>query len=94
EFPLEQIEINDVLYESSTGTIIDFIRGINDKLRSVMIFGHNPDFTDLANHFADPLIDNIPTAGAVILKFKTAHWKSIDRDNLEKQLFYFPNKDE
>jgi phosphohistidine phosphatase len=94
EYPLAQLEINNVLYESSTEKILDFIRAFNDEYISVMIFGHNPEFTDLVNNFIKSPLDNIPTAGVVTLKFGSANWKGIDRSNLDGQSFNFPDKEE
>ncbi len=59
-----------------------------------MIFGHNPDSTDLVNHFIKSPIDNIPTAGVATLKFNSASWKEIHRRNLDQHIFNFPNKEE
>jgi phosphohistidine phosphatase len=94
EFPLADIEINSILYGSSIESIVDMIRRFNDECKSAMIFGHNPNFTDVVNTFLKSPIDNIPTSGVVTLKFKSADWKGINRNNLENQLFNFPNKDE
>jgi phosphohistidine phosphatase len=94
EFPFTEIQITNVLYESSADKIVDMIRKLNNEVNSVMIFGHNPDFTDLVNNFIKSPVDNIPTSGVVTLKFSVPDWKGIDRSNLENQLFNFPNKDE
>jgi phosphohistidine phosphatase len=94
EYPLSKIEINSHLYESSVDQILDLIRNMDDTCNSVMIFGHNPDFTDLVNHFIKASLDNIPTAGVVTLKFNTIRWQEIDRNNLEKHLINFPARDE
>jgi phosphohistidine phosphatase len=94
EYPLALMEISNVLYASSTEKILDLIRDLPENQKSLMIFGHNPEFTETVNHFLKAPIDNIPTAGVVTLKFSTADWKGIDRSNLEEQIFNFPNKEE
>jgi len=94
EFPLSDLIISNLMYESSTEKILEMIKKLDDDLKSVMIFGHNPDFTDLVNHFIRTPIDNVPTSGAVSLKFNSATWKGIDRSNLEQHVLSFPSKDE
>jgi phosphohistidine phosphatase len=94
EFPLSEIEINDVLYESSADKLMDIIHSLDDECLSVMIFGHNPDFTDLVNRFIKTPIDNIPTTGVVSLRFGCPSWKDIGRSTLEKHTINFPEKDE
>jgi phosphohistidine phosphatase len=94
EFPLSEIVINNILYESSADKILDMLRKIDDDCKSVMIFGHNPDFTDIVNKFLKNPLDNVPTSGAVTLRFNTESWSNIDRTNLEKHIFNFPDNDE
>src|SRR5512133_47432 len=81
ELPLTDLRITEVLYETSADKIAEMIRELDDDCQSVMIFGHNPDFTDLVNYFLKTSIDTIPTAGAVTLKFNTNSWSEITRAN-------------
>jgi phosphohistidine phosphatase len=39
-----------------------------------MIFGHNPEFTNLVNLFLPDNIDNLPTSGVVTLQFDLTDW--------------------
>jgi phosphohistidine phosphatase len=94
EYPLEQLEINNILYAASLETILDLIRGIRENFNTIMIFGHNPEFTEIVNHFAKKTLDNIPTSGVVTLKFDCTEWSGIDRSNLERQLNTFPKAEE
>jgi phosphohistidine phosphatase len=94
EYPLVELEMSHILYESSANKIVDLIRKQKDEYQSLMIFGHNPDFTDLVNIFIKSPIDIIPTSGVVTLNFNSLGWKGIDRNNCENQLFNFPNNDE
>ncbi len=94
DFPLKNLQINNMLYESSAVKIIEFIKNTPEDCQSVMIFGHNPDVTDLVNHFVKNTVDNVPTSGVVSLTFKCQTWNQISRDNLDSELFFFPNKEE
>lgn len=94
EFPAAMIEISDALYESSTDKMLELIRKTDEKYGSVMICGHNPHATEIANCFLKNRLDNVPTSGVVTLKFKSESWAGIDRKNLEDHLFNFPKKDE
>jgi phosphohistidine phosphatase len=94
EYPLENLQINEVLYESALDQILDFIRGFDDSKHSLMIFGHNPDVTDLVNYFIRKSVIEIPTTGVTTLIFSCDTWKSIAPENMDKHLFYFPSKEE
>ena len=91
EYPLADLKMTNVLYESSALKIADMIKNLDDDCKSVMIFGHNPDFTDLVNRFLITPVDNMPTAGAVTLKFNVSKWADISREALEKHIFNFPD---
>jgi phosphohistidine phosphatase SixA len=65
-----------------------------DDCRSIMMFGHNPDVSDLAGHFVRSFAGEIPTAGVVSLVFKAESWKDINHEILEKHAEVFPSKDE
>ena len=50
--------------------VINFITNIDDSYEKVMIFGHNHAFTSICNIFGDQYIDNLPTSGLVVIKFR------------------------
>jgi phosphohistidine phosphatase len=58
-----------------------------------MIFGHNPDFTELVNLFIQNPIDNLPTSGAASFEFNVSHWKDINRNHLIRDVLIFPAKE-
>ena len=74
--------------------ILDFIRDFDDSKYSLMIFGHNPDVTDLVNYFIRKSVNEIPTSGVTTLMFSCDTWKNIAPENMDKHLFYFPSKEE
>jgi phosphohistidine phosphatase len=94
EYPLGNLKINEVLYEFSKDHILDFIKDIDDSKNSLMVFGHNPDVTNLVNYFIRKAVNEIPTSGVTTLIFSCDTWKKIAPENMEKHLFYFPSKEE
>jgi len=78
------------LYHGASDRIIEVVRQLKDKWKRVMLVGHNPGLTEMANRFTPDPIANIPTAGVVELMFNTRSWRNIDRDNLEFSWFDFP----
>ncbi len=93
-FPLKNLQINNLLYESSEEEVVEFIKNLPEDCHSVMIFGHNPDVTGLVNHFVKNTVDNIPTSGVVSLTFKCQTWNQISPDNLDNERFLYPGKEE
>jgi len=78
------------IYEASTHDILDIIRQLPDNIEVAFLFGHNPTFTDVANHFSEEYIDNIPTCGIARLESKAAHWTDVAPTNTRLNQCYFP----
>ncbi|MEX0273293.1 MAG: histidine phosphatase family protein [Flavobacteriaceae bacterium] len=66
------------LYDFSGGSVLDHIKGLDNSLEKVMIFGHNHAFTYLANSLGNRYIDNVPTAGLVQIEFDMDDWADIE----------------
>ncbi len=90
--PFQNFFIEERIYTADAPGIVEMISGLEDHIPSVMIFGHNPTFTSLANHFLEESIDNIPTAGMVRLEFAVDQWKEIDINTVSKSFFDYPKK--
>jgi phosphohistidine phosphatase len=88
----DKIVLNDTVYTGDAEDIIAIIESVDNKHDSVMVFGHNPAFTVLANHFVRDPIDNIPTAGIVSLTFKEKNWQEIGHASPQKVDFEYPKK--
>ncbi|MCK8520314.1 histidine phosphatase family protein [Aquimarina sp. D1M17] len=65
------------LYDFGGNQVIETIKNCDNKINTLMIFGHNHAFTSLVNLFGSETIDNLPTAGVVGIEFEEDSWKSI-----------------
>ena len=91
EFPCDEIIINQDIYLADVQEIMSVITATDDSRKALMIFGHNPGLTELANFLSGLNIENLPTTGLIILKFKTESWKGINRKCLSGELFDSPH---
>jgi len=89
-FPIEKIDLNDQFYLSGISILLEIISNTESNIKSLMIFGHNPTFTDLANYFLNNEIDNIPTSGIVGIRFNTDSWSEISKENAHFLFFDYP----
>lgn len=71
--PHDEIRVDERLYGASAFELLEIIRELDDHLDCVMLFGHNPGLTELANDLGCD-IENIPTCGAVELEFDIDSW--------------------
>jgi len=86
----DDMTVDEQMYHAGPGEIMEIISGVPDKVQSVMIFGHNPGFTQFANLFLQDRIYNIPTAGVVLLEFKTDQWEKINKAKVVDYFFEYP----
>jgi phosphohistidine phosphatase len=75
--PDQNIQISSKLYLPDENAILSLLFGTSDDVSSLAIFGHNPGFTDFANRFLDTPLQNLPTAGVVIISMDIQSWTDI-----------------
>lgn len=83
----EDFKVVDALYTFDNERILDFIRMRDDDIDQLMLFGHNPAFTVLANDLGDQAIDNVPTTGLVVIDFEVDSWQDVDHGKTLLTLF-------
>lgn len=81
-----------LFYLAGTSTILSVLHELDDKYESVMIFGHNPGWTDFVNYISDIKIDNIPTCGIVAISFDVDHWSQIGEEKGNHLFFDYPKR--
>ncbi|NOQ27759.1 MAG: hypothetical protein GQ564_20545 [Bacteroidales bacterium] len=90
KYLINDITINDEIYLADKNIMLNIIKQTDNNVQNLMIFGHNPTFTDLANHFLKDKINNMPPSGIVGLKFKVESWSKIDRMKVVESSFDHP----
>ncbi|MCX2574838.1 SixA phosphatase family protein [Pedobacter sandarakinus] len=94
-YKTEEINYEELIYEAGSNTLLKVVNDFDDAADTVIMFGHNPGFTDLANLLGDGDIYNIPTAGMVLLSFPFESWKMVSAGTGEQVFFDYPkNSDE
>lgn len=84
----EDIIFINELYLAPPNLILNTILNIDDKYKSVALFGHNPGITELANALIENIsIDNIPTCGVFAISADCKHWK--DLANCKRTFLFF-----
>lgn len=86
-FALENLRIQESLYDFSGECVEDFVKEMDDARNTVILFGHNHAFTLLANQWGDRYIENVPTAGLVHIAFDVQNWAAITKGITKHILF-------
>jgi len=92
DYPIEKIVTEKLLYIAGVSTILSVINSIDNVNNDVMLFGHNPGFTSLAEYLADYQIDNIPTCGIFCIEFEADSWLEISGGLGSLIFFDYPKK--
>jgi phosphohistidine phosphatase len=91
-YPLEFLQREEELYLASPDTIVSVIARQDDGFRDMVVVGHNPGLTELANRLTGAGIDNIPTCGIVVVELELASWRDLDGTRGELVHFDFPRR--
>ncbi len=80
------------VYAASSQTLLHLVQKIEDAFQNVMLVGHNPGLTTLAERLTGREIDNIPTCGIVAIEFEVDSWKNIRDKTGKLEFFDYPKK--
>lgn len=83
----DDFTIEPTIYTFDKKGIISFLRKQDDSIDQIMLFGHNPAFTALANELGDKTLTNLPTTGLIVIKFETDTWGNITEGETLLTLF-------
>jgi phosphohistidine phosphatase len=89
----DKIIIKNNLYSRATlNSFAEIVEKISDDINLIILFGHNPSFTEIPDRLSRDGCDFIPKSGIVCLSFKTDTWKGIVREKGKIKYFLKPEK--
>lgn len=91
-YPIEFLQREKELYLASVNDILDVIAAQDTGFNNLMLFGHNPGFTEFANYLVPRLTNNLPTAGVVSVDIDIEDWNLYGRPDAELVLHDWPKK--
>jgi len=89
-YPVEDILTKKSIYHAAEREIYDELYEINNHINSLMLFGHNPTFTDFVNIYKTPEIYNLPTSGLAAIRFYTNKWEEISNCEFDFEFLITP----
>ncbi|MCY3712033.1 MAG: histidine phosphatase family protein [Gemmatimonadetes bacterium] len=91
-YPRERIAVEERLFHAGVSELLQVIRSVDDSVDSLMLFGHNPGLTDLANHIGPREIFNMPTCVVLHLRFQADTWSAVGDVPGEEVRYDYPKR--
>lgn len=86
----QDIVIQPKIYEASPATLLRILQSLDDGDRHVMLFGHNPGFSDLAHMLARCDFEDLPTCGVARFELAIKSWTDACEDCGKLVRFGYP----
>jgi phosphohistidine phosphatase len=74
----KSIVIDERVYAASVTQLLAVIHGLDDAHDDALLFGHNPEFSELAARLAGKAVD-MPTCAVARFRFDVASWADVGR---------------
>lgn len=91
-YPKKWIRKDERIYENSIRDLLVVIHEIEPTVNHLILVGHNPSITELAEHFTGVEVENIPTCGIFAIDFDFDSWKGVKKGNGKFRFFEYPKK--
>ncbi len=90
-YPWDGIVCDERLYHGDVEDILEVIQEVEEHVDHLMLVGHNPAFTDMANYFSTVFVD-MPTCGVVEFRFDIEEWSQVGEAAPLSALFDAPKQ--
>lgn len=88
----EQLQVHELLYDAYVSDIQKVVSRAPSHISDLAIYGHNPAFTAYANIFLDFQLDNLPTAGVVVVSLESDSWEDIGSHHVKETHLDYPKR--
>jgi phosphohistidine phosphatase len=92
DYAWDEIVVDERLYEAYAEETLEVIEEQDEWVDHLMLIGHNPGLTVLANYLSSHDLENVPTCGVVELRYDIERWAEVgDAEPVEVD-FDYPKK--
>lgn len=92
KFERHKIQYTEEIYKASVRSLLGIINQQRDTYTQVIIVGHNPVLTYLAEYLTKKEIGSVVPCGVVHLACKAESWMEFSEGNVELVDYVFPEK--
>jgi phosphohistidine phosphatase len=91
-FDFTSIVLDQEIYESSVRKLMQLINGLDESLTQVMLVGHNPHLSYLAEYLTQYELGDLPACGVVAINFERQAWKEASNGTGKFTWLEYPEK--
>ncbi len=91
-YNIDDIQVEEAIYEFSFAGKgpRQIIAQIPDSAQTVILFGHNPTFSGLANDFSDGAVQDMPTCAVACFDFEAENWQGFGEAKKQMRFYIYP----
>jgi phosphohistidine phosphatase len=89
-YPAEFLQRDPALYLANRSTLLDVVSRQENGFNSIVLVGHNPGLTELAQFLVPGITDNIPTCGLFSVSIDVDDWNIRDAGPFELKAYETP----
>jgi phosphohistidine phosphatase len=91
DYKVKDIVVDERLYAAALDDLLEVIQEFGDKPNRVMLFGHNPEMTELAHRLSSK-IAAMPTCAVAEFSFDTKSWSNVGKQEPAKVTLHDPRQ--
>jgi phosphohistidine phosphatase len=89
DYKAKDIVADERLYATTATALLEVIHQLDDKPKRVMLFGHNPELTELAHRLSSEITD-MRTCAVAAFCFATTSWSTVGEQEPAKATLHRP----
>lgn len=93
-FPLEEIHFNEEIYQASARILLKLINAVEDSCKNIMVIGHNPYLSYLAEFLSKSEIGDMIAGSVVCIKFDLHRWSELEEGKGSLEFYFVPSLEE
>lgn len=87
---VDDLELNDSIYESSVSEMFTILLSLPEDVHTVMLFGHEPTFSDFTQMLTGKYIEKFFTSGVAKISFPVQQWNEVSEESGKLDFFIYP----
>jgi phosphohistidine phosphatase len=89
--PVERVTVREELYGGlESDDFLHIVQRFDNRVKNVMVFGHDPSFTEFAAYMIPGFGESIPKAGVLVMDIERSRWQSVRAGDARVALFERP----